>query len=418
MSFLESLRSYRRIEKPVLFVIVTEFFIQLINITFMNMQPLFLAAEGYRDDEIAGLTATRFAGVLILALPLGALIRGKKVKNLFMISAVLVPLFALCNIYMAGFHSKVLIHVLQFLWGASFTFMQIPVIPFIMRNCKKENHTAGIALSYSTYSFAGIISGVLIYVLDLIDPVFFNEKMVLLIFSLTGFFGVWMMSKVKIQEKTVEKKAKHPSKGRYDWAIIIRALMPTLIIAIGAGLTIPFISLFFNKVHGFDKGDFSVISAIAAILVAWAALMVPSIKTSVGYKVAIPTTQSLAVMSLVALATTGLYNQYPVAAAIAVICYVLRQPLMNVAGPMTTEIVMNYVGRKNQEMVSALISAIWSGSFFLSGLIVTILLAHEVSYVNIFLITAALYAVGVVWYYFLILDYTRKEKAGLIEADE
>jgi len=413
MGFKQTIKQYSKLEKPIVFVILAEFFIQLINIAFMNMQPLFMEAEHYSKDEIAALTATRFAGVLLFAIPLGILIRGKKVKKLFMISAIFVPFFALCTVYFIDLHNTFFIHISQFLWGASFTFMQIPIIPFIIRNCKQEHHTAGIALSYSTYSFAAIVSGVLIVFLDGINSLFFDEKMVLIIFSISGFFGIWMMLKVQLEEKTVERKK--ITKKTYDWFLITKALIPTLVIAIGAGLTIPFISLFFKEVHNFDKGDFSIVSSTAAILVAWAAIMVPSIKNNIGYKIAIPTTQSLAVMALVAMATTQLYSQYSIAAIIAVIFYLLRQPLMNVAGPMTTEVVMNYVGKKNQEIVSAIIAAIWSGSYFISGLMVTLMFAEGVSFVNIFLITAALYAIGVVWYYILILDYNKREKAGLID---
>lgn len=413
MGFKNTIKQYSKLEKPILFVIIAEFFIQLINIAFMNMQPLFMEAEHYTKDEIAALTASRFAGVLLFAIPLGILIRGKKVKKLFTLSAFLVPLFALCNIYLIDLHYTFLIHITQFLWGASFTFMQIPVIPFILRNCKQEQHTAGIALSYSTYSFAGIVSGIIIALLDVINPIFFNEKMVLIIFSLSGFAGIWMMSKVQLTEKTVERK-KITAKT-YDWFLITKALIPTLVIAVGAGLTIPFISLFFKEIHNFDKGDFSVISSSAAILVAWAAIMVPSIKRHIGYKIAIPITQSLAIISLVAMATTEFYSHLGIAAIIAVVFYLLRQPLMNVAGPMTTEVVMNYVGKKNQEMVSAIIAAIWSGSYFISGLMVAGMFAQNVSFANVFLITAALYTVGVIWYYVLILDYNKREKAGLID---
>ncbi len=69
---------------------------------------------------------------------------------------------------------------------------------------------------------------------------------------------------------------------------------------------------------------------------------------------------------------------------------------------------------KNQEMVSALTAAIWSGSWFISSIIFKVLRQSGIAYVYIFLITAALYALGVVWYYALIVDYTRREKAGLI----
>ena len=88
---------------------------------------------------------------------------------------------------------------------------------------------------------------------------------------------------------------------------------------------------------------------------------------------------------------------------------------MNMAGPMTSELVMHYTGKKNQEMVSALTAAIWSGSWFISSLIFKLLRSSEWSYVNIFLITAFLYGIGVFWYYYLILDYNKKQKSGLIE---
>ena len=168
------------------------------------------------------------------------------------------------------------------------------------------------------------------------------------------------------------------------------------------------------KVHHLDKGGFSVLSFLASLLVAYLAMLVPKIKQRVGYKIAIPATQSLAVISLVALATTELYSQYSIALTIASVCYLLRQPLMNMAGPMTSELVLNYVGKNNREITSALTSAIWSGSWVLSGVMVTILFAFNFSFVNIFLMTALLYAFGVILYYLLILDYSRREERGLI----
>jgi predicted MFS family arabinose efflux permease len=222
-----------------------------------------------------------------------------------------------------------------------------------------------------------------------------------------------MLLAAGIHEDHFLKEESKPSYklSQYDWPVIIKALIPTLIIAVGAGLTIPFISLFFEEVHGMHKGTFSVVSSVAALLVAWGALLVPLIKNRMGYKIAIPSTQSLAVVSLVALATTQYYNHVGIAVVIAVICYLLRQPLMNMAGPMTSEIVMNYVGEKNREIVSALTSAIWSGSWFVSGLGVQIMFAQGLKFVNIFLITALLYSVGVIWYMILVRDYERKMKS-------
>lgn len=411
------IKDYKKLKPAILNVVVSEFFIQLVNATFMNILPLYMSRKCFTNEEIALFITFRFFGVFVLAIPIGNIIKGRIMKPFFYASSLLVPFFGLCIVLCIHFKLMVWIYVSLILWGASFTFMQIPIAPYILRNSPKEHHTAGIALSYSTWSFAGIVSGLIIFILDIINPTLFDEGTILIIFSLLGFGGLYFMSKVNLKEqiddhKTVKIKIR---KQKNDWLLIIKGLIPTLIIATGAGLTIPFISLFFDQVHHMDKGGFSFISAVAAVLVAWGALLVPRVKKHVGYKVAIPTTQSLAVISLVALATTQYYSQYSIALYIAIACYLLRQPLMNMAGPMTSELVMNYVGEKNREITSALTAAIWSGSWVISGLMVNLLLHIRYPLVNIFLITAALYAFGVILYYVLILDYGKREKLGLIE---
>ncbi len=83
---------------------------------------------------------------------------------------------------------------------------------------------------------------------------------------------------------------------------------------------------------------------------------------------------------------------------------------MNMAGPMTEELSMEYVGKKNQEILSALYSAVWSGSWFFSSQIFRFLRSKDFSYGEIFYITASLYTVGVFMYYILIKDYNKTRK--------
>lgn len=81
---------------------------------------------------------------------------------------------------------------------------------------------------------------------------------------------------------------------------------------------------------------------------------------------------------------------------------------MNMAGPVTSELGMKYVGPRNQELISAMGSSIWSASWFISAKIFQVLRQMELEYYQIFLITAVLYAVGVGFYHLLINDYLRR----------
>ena len=81
---------------------------------------------------------------------------------------------------------------------------------------------------------------------------------------------------------------------------------------------------------------------------------------------------------------------------------------MNMAAPMTSELTMNYVGKKNQEMLSAIMAAIWSGSWYFSSQIFRFLIEYGFEYSHIFYITAVLYSFGILSYYILILSYEKK----------
>ena len=405
---------YGKIEKAVLNVIIAEFFIQLINVAFLSIQLIYMQKCGYSDYESAGYISFRFLGVLLLAVPMGMYLKGRNIKPLFIISCIVVPTASVLIIVATMYHWNQWLYFYQLLWGMGFTFMQIPVMPYILRNSIASNQTGAISLSYSTYSFGGIASGLIIWGLYYINPIVFNEQNILLFLAISGFFSLYFLYKIRIKEYLPSFEGSRIDIRKLDWFIIIKALIPTLIIAVGAGLTIPFISIFFFNIHHLGTDQFSLLNSVASILVAIAAMLVPYVKKLIGYKLAIPATQSFAVLALILLATTQFYAQLTIAVYLAILCFLLRQPLMNMAGPMTSELVMNYVGKKNQEMVSALTAAIWSGSWFISSIIFKILRQSGIAYVYIFLITAALYALGVIWYYALIVDYTRREKAGLI----
>ena len=120
--------------------------------------------------------------------------------------------------------------------------------------------------------------------------------------------------------------------------------------------------------------------------------------------------QSLAIACLIIMSLTEIYVSYGYAVIIAVGAYVIRQPLMHMAHPASNELMMNYVGKNNQELISALSSSLWSASWFISAKIFEWLRLLEFKYFEIFLITALLYAIGVVLYAFLIKEHEHNQR--------
>ena len=395
-----------QLEEHVLLMIKAEFFIQLIGAAFFLILNIYLAKKGFSDPEIANFISYRFLAVMLLAFPLGIYIKGKPLKPFFMIGGLGVPIVAIVLILLVHYGWYQYLPALFILWGVVFTLFQVCSLPYLMRNTIIENQSHAISLNYATNSFGTIFSGFIIFGAGQFMREF-DEGKILLGISILGFIGVYYILKMKVD--VVESVKERLQWKSYDWVLLMKAIVPTLIIAVGAGLTIPFINLFFFHNFQIDSSGFAVIGGIASVLVAILSLLVPNLKSKLGFQKGITYVQTIAVIALVALATTEFFKDYWWGLPLAIMCYWVRTPLMNMAAPMTSELTMNYVGAKNQEMLSAIIAAIWSGSWFFSSQIFRFLKAEGLPYAHIFYITAVLYAFGVFMYSLLIKDYERKK---------
>ena len=400
------IKAYLQLEEHVLLMIKAEFFVQLIGAAFFLILNIYLAKQGFSDPEIANFISYRFLAVMLLAFPLGFYIKGKPLKPFFILGSLGVPTVAIALVLAIQYGLYHYLPALFILWGVVFTLFQVSSLPYVMRNTSVANQSHAISLNYATHSFGTILSGIMIFGFGQFMREM-DEGVILLFIATLGFFGVYYLLKMKVDVVVPVKKGLQWTS--YDWGLLLKAIVPTIIIAIGAGLTIPFINLFFFHNFQIDSKGFAVIGGVASILVAFLALLVPNVKNKLGFKKGITYTQTTAVLALIALATTEFFASYWWALPVAVLCFWVRTPLMNMAAPMTSELTMNYVGKKNQEMLSAIMAAIWSGSWFFSSQIFRYLKGEGLPYAYIFYITAVLYGFGVFMYYLLVLDYERRK---------
>lgn len=405
---IQVLQGYRKVEPHIWNAIGAMFCIQVVNAAFFLLLNYYMVSEGYEDFEVAEVLSYRFLAVAVFAFPLGLFIKGRRLKPFFYICGFTFPILSFLLLYAVEQHQLDFVYASAMLWGLAFTFIDITLLPFIILNAKKETHSEAFSMKFLTFSLSLTSVGLLNYGLHFINPDFFTEKRVLQIIASMSVLSLFFISRIKTKEKISEKIPISQVRDNYDWHLIIRAVIPTLIIAIGAGFTIPVINLFFLKIHGLPSEYFSILGSVTFSMVIMTMVFMPYIRRRFGYRMAIVNFQSLAVLALFLLATTEYYNDWSFALYIAAFFYIVRQPLMNAAMPMTSELTMYYVGKRNQEIMSALNSAIWSGSFFFSTKIFAYLRILEMRYVSIFLITVGFYMIGVLWYSILVRDYERR----------
>ena len=412
-------RSYRDLPRDIHLLILMEFTLSLIHVAFILILNIYLRKQGFSDPEIASLNSLRFIGALVFALPLGIYIRGKKLKPLFILAALIVPLTS--GIIIQSVHHQIVPMIqLAFLsWGFGMMLMRVCSLPFIIRNTTTDNSTEALSLSAATWSLATIFSGLIISGLDWIGyfkigkwTFVMNEHSTLWIITVLGACSIFFALMIK------EGNQKYPERNddlflihkSYDWSLIFKAISPLILISVGAGLTIPFVNLFFNSVFGLGTSEFSLLGSVTALLVFIFSLLVPSLRKKYGYWLTIVIVQLLAICCLVVMAVMELYVDYSFALVIAVIAFIFRQPLMHMAHPASNELMMSYVGKKNQELISALSSSLWSASWFISAKLFEWLRLLDYRYYEIFLITAALYIIGVILFALLIREYEGNKK--------
>lgn len=417
MQFIrQSLGRYRQIDRSVRNAIAAQFFVQSINTSFFLLLNYYMTAEGYADYRVADVLSYRFLSVFCLAFPLGLFIKGRRLRPFFIIATLALPILSFAILWTIGRHLDGWLNLAAMLWGVAYMLMQITILPFILLNARPRFHSEAIALSFLSFSVTICLVGLVYSLCHWLLPAVFDERLMLELVAGLAFVGVYFALKVNPQEKMTDRIPIRKIASDYDWWLITKAVIPTVIIAIGAGFTIPVINLFFYHIHGIQADVFSLMGSLTFLLVAFVMFLIPFIKRNFGYVVAITGFQSLAVLILLLLATTEWYQHWEYAAGMAALFYVIRQPLMNAAGPMTSELVMYYVGPRNQEIIAALNASIWSGSWFVSTSLFSWLRRMEFRYVSIFLITVVLYAIGIIWYAWLIRSYRlRTGKTGKVE---
>ena len=408
--------SYYNLPKNILLVILLEFTLSLIHVAFILILNIFLRKQGFSDPSIASLNSLRFIGALVFAIPLGIYIKGKKLKPFFVFASLIVPLTSILIIESVFYNLLSFIQLGFLLWGIGVMLMRVCSLPFIIRITTSENSTEALSLSASTWAMATMLSGIIISGLDWLSildigpyTLIFNERVILWIITIIGSSAIYFA--LKIDEVTPLNRAKREIfsiRKSYDWDMIFKAISPLVLISIGAGLTIPFVNLFFNSVFGLSSSQYSLLGSFTALLVFIFSLLVPSLRKKYGYWMTIVVVQSLAIFCLVLMAIMELYAEFSFAFTVAIIAYILRQPLMHMAHPASNELMMNYVGKKNQELISAISSSLWSASWFFSAKLFEWLRLLNYHYYEIFLITAFLYVIGVIMFANLIREYDLK----------
>ena len=397
-----------------------QFLINLIQTAQFLLLNLFLKDRGLDDPAIAALTSQRFVAALFLAIPAGLWMRGRPLRLPLILGAILFPLMALAALEAVRYGSLDAASYCFVAMGFAGLVLNVANLPMVMRLVPQRQSSEAVSLMFATWAAASICGGIVSSVLQgighlTIGGVSFvlDEYATLLLLTLAGFGAPFLFSRLPDpapEEQVTPHHWLHVQ--RADLPVLLRVILPTLCIATGAGLSIQFLNLFFNSVFQLDSTRYSIFGSISNVLVLIAGLIVPEIRRRFGWWGAITGVQAIAILLLILMGATELWKHAAWALPVAVVCFIVRQPLMSMAGPAISELTMTYVGERNRELLSACNGAIWSGAWWLAARAFQLLRAHGLPYWQVFLATAVLYLIGILCYLHIIRSVSRREAMG------
>lgn len=400
---------YRALPKTVFVFAAGQFLINLINSAQFLLLNLFLKERGLGDPEIAALGSNRFVATFLLAVPAGLWLRGRALRWPMTLAAVVFPAAALAGLETAQRGQFNLTTVSFLVMGAAGLLLNVTGLPMMLRLTPKEHTSEATSLLFSTWAASAICGGALSSLLQYLGSIEIGSfrmqldvHATLFLLTIAGFGAPFLYFRLPDARPRREPGNHWMHVPREDRTRLLGALLPTLLIATGAGLSIQFMNLFFSHVHGMSPADYSMYGTVSHVLVLFAGLIVPEVRRRFGWRGAIVGVQTTAVVLLAVMGLTELWTAAAWALPLAIVLFVFRQPLMSMAGPATSELTMQYVGPRNHELVSACNGAIWSGAWWLAARFFEVLRAGGLPYWQVFLTTSILYFFGTLAYLRLI----------------
>ena len=352
---------------------------------FMLLFNLYLKEMGFLESRTGNIITATTLGTLIMALPASVLIRKVPIKRILLIITPIATFSYLVQVSTSTYH---LIITGGFMAGLAAAFSWVASAPFFMRNSTKKERPYLFSMQFALMLVAGIIGSLLAgFLPDIIERSgtvpYLAYRYTLYIFACLVLIALLPYSMIK--EKPVGKVDKMKI---HSWRLILKLFLPGLVVGIGAGLSIPFLNLYFKNVFQTGTSYIGILYSGQQLLMITGLLLAPVIAERIGKIRTVVVSQLVSIPFLVVL---GLTTNF----ILAIVAFLVRAALMNMAQPLFTNFAMEKVKHEEQAFTNALLVIAWTAGWGASASVGGFLI-ERFSYTIPLLLTSVLYLISTV----------------------
>ena len=329
---------------------------------------LFYKAAGLGEHQIGTLLAVTSIGGTLIALPAAALVERAPTGRVLALAALGFTLalwaqLAVPELPWPGLHLPLwMLASLGF--GVLFTVHHVAAAPFFMRVAPPDMRADLFGLAQAVETAATLIAALVVGWLAkgltaLFDSELRGLQLGLAFAALTtlpAFFLFGRIESVPTPQPTRDWLA--PLRIE-DKGLLWRLVFPGAVVGLGAGLTIPFLNLYFRDRFALDPADIGLVFAVGQLLTTFAFLIGPIVARRIGTVAAIVGTELLSIPFFLILAFS---NTLP----FALVAFWMRSALMQMNQPISTAFAMELVPEHQRSAVNSVRHVAWNVSWAVS----------------------------------------------------
>ncbi|WP_418965712.1 MFS transporter [Cetobacterium sp.] len=279
--------------------------------------------------------------------------------------------------------------------GYGFPFSSIGVL--LIENSSEKDRVKVFSKNFVSQSlgtvFASYGAGRLI---KTFGKIFAIEKSIPLVYILCVFIiliGFYPLKDLKISDKIKNSKNRDFFKGFKDVMSgeALKFIIYNTIIGFGAGMVIPFFSVYLKFSLNIDNEKVGIIMGLSQVGLVIGGLLVPYISKVLGRENTVVICQLLSIPFLISIA-------FPQGIFVLGVSFLLRSTLMNLNQPLIQNISLETVKYENRALMSSIVSMSSNVTRALSMIIAGYLM-ERVSYNFPYYITVVLYLIGTAVFY-------------------
>lgn len=371
---------------------------------FSMLQGIYIKELNYDESYLGSLLSLKILATAIFSIPC-AIFVNKLGKKKAMISAfIFVPLM---NIFQGYFNSKALMLIFAIIQGGCTAFLLVSEGPFFMENSTEKNRLKLFSLSFVINVFSNMIGyfifGQVSHSLDLKFNSVEALKYSIMISGFIGFIACFFAIRINSSDKATNNTDNLDIKSNgglaKDYLHILKQKQPSqyilynFIIGFGAGLVVPYFNVYLKYKINISTETIGIIMALAQGAMGIGGIITPIMAKKYGKINTVIICQSLSVPFLVLIAL-------PPSVIVVSLALFMRNALMNMAGPIISNLAMEMVDSNHRSIFSSIINISGNLSRSLSALAAGFIMNHLMNGYEIpYFITAVLYVLGTIYFY-------------------